>query len=161
MSRRLRLSALVLAALVLPMGGCADPVAPRALGPADLAAEYRATVPASGGAPTFGTFTLTTTENGVSTDHAARGAEVRLVLRADGTTAGRFYVPPVAVLGGEDEGIDADLTGTWTLRDSVITLAHPADTFLREMPLTVRGTDRLEGDRTFGRVRVRLVLRRQ
>ena len=39
-------------------------------------------------------------------------------------------------------------------------LSHGADTFLRDMPLTVND-NRLEGERTFGNVRVRVVLARR
>ena len=125
-----------------------------------LSATYIATVPASGSAA-FGTLVLSTTENGVSVDHAARGAEIRLALASDGTTSGSLHIPNVTLDDSEEPvTFDANLAGAWSLTGNTITLSHDADTFLRDMPLTVKG-DRLEGDRTFGGVRVRLSLVRQ
>jgi len=57
------------------------------------------------------------------------------------------------------EGFDGDLAGTWTLSGTTVRLQHAADTFLRDMPLTVAG-NQLTGDATFSGVRVRLVLQR-
>jgi hypothetical protein len=105
----------------------------------------------------FGAIELTTVANGVTVDWVAAGAQVELELRRDGTTAGHVVVPE-ADDGQED--FEADLTGTWTISGNTIQLSHSADTFLRDMPLTVRA-GALEGDETFGDVRVRLVLARR
>jgi hypothetical protein len=155
-----RATAALLLALSLAFAACSDAVSPRPFGRLDVVGEYMARTVA-GSAPTLGTLVLSTTENGVTTDHVARGAEVRLVLRLDGTTSGWLRIPALPSAPGQEAGaLDEDLTGTWTLRDSTVTLVHEADTFLRDMPLTVRG-ERLEGDRAFGAVRVRLVLARR
>lgn len=123
-----------------------------------LSGSYVASLPATGGSA-FGSLTFTTTEGGVTVDRVAEGAEIKLVLAADGTTSGSLFVPN-ADPEAPGESFTADLTGTWSVAGNVITLTHGADTFLRDMPLTVKG-DRLEGDRTFGNVRVRLSLVRQ
>ncbi|HUQ84680.1 MAG TPA: hypothetical protein VM076_26250 [Gemmatimonadaceae bacterium] len=147
--------------IALSILACSD-----ANGPADkltreeLSGSYVAKVPATGGAA-FGTLVLSTTQNGVTVDHVAQGAEIRLALASNGATSGSLHVPNVE-LGDSKEPVtfDANLAGTWSLDGNTITLSHDADTFLRDMPLTVKG-DRLEGDRTFGGVRVRLSLVRQ
>jgi hypothetical protein len=105
-----------------------------------------------------GTYTatqLTTTEGGTITNQLAAGASITLTLNANGTTSGRFIVP-----GAPEE----DLTGTWTLRGSIVNLSHSADTFLRDTAFQVRGNT-LVGDETFASwtatVRVRVTLTKQ
>jgi len=145
---RSRLATLLVAVPLL--GACDSPVAPPELTHAQLAGSYAAET-------SYGSLTLTTTADGVTTNWLAAGARVELELRADGSTAGRLYIPG-ADKGGAD--MDESLAGSWTLKGTTIQLAHEADTFLRDMPLTVHA-DRLEGDSTFGGVRVRLVLVRR
>jgi hypothetical protein len=110
-----------------------------------------------GASGTFGAYTLTTVDNGDVTDRLDAGASISLRLNADGTTEGELFVP-----GGNEDGSDfeANLAGTWHLAGNIVTLEHDADTFLRDMPLTMV-VDRLEGDRAFGGTRVRLTLQRQ
>jgi hypothetical protein len=97
---------------------------------------------------------FTVTESGGTTDILATGGSITLTLTAAGATSGRLFVP-----GGAEDGsdFDEDLTGTWTLRDSTVTLDHDADTFLRDMSLTVRG-QQLIGQETFSDVTVSVVL---
>jgi hypothetical protein len=136
---------LALAALI----GCAgDPTSPPSPGGAT---SYVAIVPASAGITAYGSLVVTSTQNGVTTPVDVSGTQIHLVLSADSSTSGRLFVP------GTTAGIDADLAGTWSRTGDVVTLRHAADTFLRDMPLTVRG-DELVGDETFGSVRVRLTL---
>jgi hypothetical protein len=142
------------ALLAFALAGCSasgDPTFPAS---GSLAASYITTVPASAGAPSFGSFLVTTTANGVTTDRVVTGAEIRLVLAADGSTSGHLFVPAD---GGGTANFDADLAGTWSATGDVVTLRHAADTFLRDMPLAVRDGS-LVGDSTFGNVRVRLTL---
>jgi hypothetical protein len=110
-----------------------------------------------GASGAFGAYTFTTVDSGVVTDWMEAGASISLRLNTDGTTEGELFVP-----GADEDGSDfeANLTGTWQLAGGAVTLEHDADTFLREMPLTVVG-GRLEGDRTFDGTRVRLTLQRQ
>lgn len=107
---------------------------------------------------TFGAVVFTTQEPGGSetVDWLARGASIRLVLNADMTTTGRLFVPGADEDGGD---IDEDLVGTWSLHGGVVRLSHEADTFLRDLDLTVDG-NRLVGEHTWSRtVHVELVRR--
>jgi hypothetical protein len=104
------------------------------------------------GSYTATTFTVTGT--GGTTNVLAAGGSISLTLAAAGTTSGRLFVPG----GGEGSGdFDEALTGTWTLQDSTVTLDHDADTFLRDMTLTVRG-QQLVGQETFVDVTIAVVL---
>jgi hypothetical protein len=134
--------------------GCSESTAPGDVTMQSVAGSYAA-APAASGTPTFGALTFTTTATGATANQLARGARVQLVLAPGGTTAGRLVVPG----NGAEEGLDADLAGTWTLSGTTVRLQHAADTFLRDMPLTVAG-NQLTGDATFSGVRVRLVLQR-
>lgn len=93
----------------------------------------------------FGAFTITTTGPGAdqTIEWVALGAFVRLDLRADGTTSGRFFVPGVSD-DGDGGDLDEDLTGTWTVTAGIVRLAHDADTVLRDMDFELSG-DRLVG----------------
>jgi hypothetical protein len=107
-------------------------------------------------ADTYGAFSFTTTEGGQTTDWLEKGAFVLLELNADGTTAGRLFVPEADEDGSD---LDEDLAGTWTISAGRVLLSHSADTFLRDMSFAFRaGT--MEGDESFGGVRVRLTLAR-
>jgi hypothetical protein len=92
---------------------------------------------------------LNTTEAGTTTNQLASGASIALTLNANGTTSGRWP--------GQ---LDADLAGTWSLNGNTVRLSQPADTFLRDMDLRVRGNT-LVGDQTFGSTRVQLTLTKQ
>ena len=120
---------------VLRAGSAASP------GTSAVAGTYRATL-------------FTMEEAGVTTDWLALGASVTLVLNADGTTAGRVFVPGGGQAGSD---FDVDLTGNWKLDGTTLVLDHAAETFLRQMPLSVEGS-RLSGAHTFGVVTVRLAL---
>jgi hypothetical protein len=93
-------------------------------------------------------------------DMLSGGASVLLTLTGDGATSGTIFAP-----GGGDGGEDvsAPLDGTWAYASPILTLDHPADTFLRDMPLTATdsgGTIHLWGEETFGGETVRLILTR-
>lgn len=106
----------------------------------------------------FGAVVLTTTRpDGTETvDWLAKGASIRLNLHEDMTTSGRLYIPDADEDGGD---IDEDLTGTWTLQGTRVSLDHEADTFLRDMDLFFDG-DRLEGEETWSvTIRVELLRR--
>jgi hypothetical protein len=130
---------------------CSDATAPMQR----LSGTYEASQ--SAGPSPSGTFT--TTEGGVTTDWLAQGAEVRLTLRPDGTTAGRLFIPDVNADREPEQGanFEQDLAGTWSVSGNVVVLDHDADTFLRNMSFHVRGS-RLEGQKVFGDVTVNLVL---
>lgn len=98
--------------------------------------------------------TFTTITDGNTVDWLAAGASLRITLAPNGTTSGRLIIP-----GGDEDGgdLDEDLSGTWTLEDGTIRFSQSADTFMRDMPFTI-GDGRLSGDRTFGDVRIQVVL---
>lgn len=98
--------------------------------------------------------TFSVTEQGSTRDLLQEGGAIALTLAADGTTSGEAVVPPESASG---EPTVQDLTGTWSLSGSTVSLSLTADTFLRDVSLTV-GPDRLSGDRDFSGVRVRVVL---
>jgi len=128
----------LLAVLVAAACGDGDPGAP--------------TVPRVAGS--YVAVVFTATSEGQTLDLLALGASLEITLSTDGRTAGRLFVPE-----GEEDGSDfeADLAGTWTLEGDTVRFSHDADTFVRDMPFHVRD-GRLEGDRTFGDSRVRVVL---
>jgi len=159
MSTNLLSRSCILIGAALAITACGDANGPEVLSSEELSGSYVTAVPTSNGTA-FGSLVFTTTENGVAIDRTARGAEIRLTLGRDGTTAGSLVIPDVEGESGDLETFTADLTGTWQLDGSIVHLDHKADTFLRDMPLTVKG-DRLEGDRTFGDVRVRVALVRR
>lgn len=134
-----------LAALALPACGDDSPAGPPTQ--ESVAGVYQASAGRSGAM-------LEVTQLGQTVDYLAAGTTVRLELKADGSTAGRLFVP-----GGDEDGgdFDADLTGTWTLHGDTVRLSHAADTFLRDMPFVV-SRNQLTGDHSFGGIRVRVSL---
>jgi hypothetical protein len=132
----------------LGISACDDVVEPADITRADITKTYSAAL-------------LTTTTNGITTNHIAAGASLNITLRADGTTAGRVFVPDMGEDGGD---FDASLDGQFTFDDvnDVIAFQHSADTFLQDMTLTARAFDggiQLEGEETFPPTVVRLILR--
>lgn len=123
-----------LAGIVLALAACDNPAASAAR---SAAGTYQAR-------------TFQVVADGEGADLLAGGARIDLELRRDGTTAGRLLVPGLDEDGGD---MDESLAGSWTQRGDTVRLQHAADTFLRDMPLLVRGR-RLEGDHTFGGTRV-------
>lgn len=103
--------------------------------------------------------TLFTVQDGATPaeDLIAGGGLITLTLRTDRTTSGRLFVPGGGEMG---QDFDVDLAGTWTLDGTIVTLDHAADTFLRDMPLTV-ANNRLEGQHIFGSATVSVELERQ
>ena len=121
--------------------GSDDPTGPAM---ADVAGSYDATV-------------FTGSALGTSHDLLADGASIHLVLTEDGTSSGHLFVPATEFTG---EAVDADLAGSWTLDGTTVTLTQSTDTFLRDVPLTVDGTQ-LVGNQTIQGVTVHVVLERQ
>jgi hypothetical protein len=143
-SRFSRFAVILLAAAA---AACESGTAPDAMPP--LAGSYAAVAG-------HGAFTVTSAGSGSTTDLIAEGGRIELDLHPNGITSGRLHVP------ADDDGgdFDADLIGTWARSGDLVLLSHAADTFLRDMPLAIRG-DRLEGDQAFGGSRVRVVLVRR
>lgn len=152
------LAIIILAALLATLAACSDD-GPGGLDEridSALVGSYAAGAAETGG---FGAIVFTADTASISRDLIEEGASIRLELRADGATAGRLFVPDIAVPDGSND-FEADLAGTWRVDDDVLTLDQPADTFLRDMPFVVED-DRLVGDERFGGVHVRVVLVRQ
>jgi len=92
--------------------------------------------PGSGAAGAYAATAFTLSQGGPEEDLLAQGSAVTLTLLADGTTTGHMFVPG-ALTGGAD--FDEDLDGTWTQNGDAVRLQHSADTFLRDIDLTVSG----------------------
>lgn len=101
--------------------------------------------------------TFVTTADGQTVDRLAEGASVTITLTADGVTSGHLFAP-----GAEEDGSDfeADLAGTWSLRNDTVEFSHEADTFMRDMSFEVED-DRLSGDEAFLDERIQIVLRKR
>lgn len=108
--------------LALTAAACADdPLSPEER----VAGEYTAT-------------TLTVNQGGATFDALQTGARLDIILRENGTTTGRLFVPQ----GDEDGGdFEADLTGTFTVSEDGqrVTFDQAADTFIRDVEFTVQG----------------------
>jgi len=94
---------------------------------------------------------LTTIASGAPSDELAKGGGIELVLRPDGTTAGRVRIGDV---------LDADLTGTWTMSGSTVSFNHQADTFLRDMSFELEGATMVGDSPTFDGTRIEVTLGR-
>lgn len=101
--------------------------------------------------------TLMRTANGQTVDQLANGASVTITLSADGLTSGRLFVP-----GAEEDGSDfeADLAGTWSLRNETVEFSHEADTFIRDMSFEVED-GQLLGDEVFPDERIQIMLQKR
>jgi hypothetical protein len=82
------------------------------------------------------------------------GGSLTLTLNADGKTSGHLFLPGGAPGGGD---LDADMAGSWLLIGHTVLLGQAAETFVREMDFTA-DLDRLAGDKSFGALRVIIVL---
>ena len=149
-------------ALLLCLGAsfaCSDPNGPDVLPMAAVAGTYQAVRSSHGsdvGALAF------TTDDGVKTNWLERGAEIDLVLHANGVTTGRLFIPDFNGETGEPEpgsSFEADLAGSWSIAEGRVRLDHSADTFLRDMDFSVNA-ERLVGAMTFSDVQVEVILQR-
>ena len=86
----------------------------------------------------------------------ATGASIQITLAADGGTTGRMVIP--------GDGVDADLTGSWSLKNDRVSLSHRADTFLRDVDFVAavwpKGAT-LDGLATFNGTKVAVTLVRE
>ena len=102
--------------------------------------------------------TMDREEGGVVVDMVIEGAELGMTLTSEGQTLGRLFIP-ARITGGEDE--EYDLTGTWQLNGTTVTVDQEADTFLRDMSFEVAVGDKfMSGEETFGPVKMTVVLAR-
>ena len=143
--RRLGL-VLALAVSVPALAACENEeiTEPTAITMASLAGTYTAT-------------TFTTTRDGSSTNVLADGATLRITLLPTGATTGLLMVPGA---GENGAAFEADLAGTFTLSDGVVSFTHAADTFVRDIDFTVAGNGSLLGTGTFDGTTITVILER-
>jgi hypothetical protein len=89
---------------------------------------------------TYSATTVTLAEAGGSTDLLAEGVVISLVLTAGGTTTGSMTVPAAYSESGEEEILSLNGTYTYDATTGIATLAHAADTFLRDTTWHAKGT---------------------
>jgi len=95
--------------------------------------------------------TFRTDSAGTTKDWVAGGASLSLILSPGGHVGGELTMPADTVV------FYALLDGTWTLTGTTVHFSQSADTFVRDMDW-IASENRLSGDKTFGAVRVRVVL---
>jgi len=95
--------------------------------------------------------TFRTDSAGTTKDWVAGGASLDLILSPGGHVGGELTMPVDTVV------FYALLDGTWTLTGTTVHFSQSADTFVRDMDW-IASENRLSGDKTFGAVRVRVVL---
>jgi hypothetical protein len=103
---------------------------------------------------------FTTTGTSGQRNELNAGSTVVLNLAANGTTSGHLHIAPT----NTDPAIDADLAGTWHQTGNVVTFTQTADTFIRDLQLTlvqdvVNGWT-LVGDQNFSGTNVKITLKR-
>jgi hypothetical protein len=97
--------------------------------------------------------TFTIDSAGTSRDLLAAGASLDVLLLPFGDVVGQLNLP------GDTTMAFVSLNGSWTLTGNTVRFTQTSDTFVRDMDW-IAGKDRLSGDKTFGAVRVRVVLKR-
>ena len=100
---------------------------------------------------------FTADSGGTSRDLVAAGATLELLLLPFGDVVGALNVPPNPP---DTATFYASMNGRWALAGNKVRFTQDADSFVRDV-VWVADEDRLSGDKTFGAVRVRVVLRRQ
>jgi hypothetical protein len=93
---------------------------------------------------TYQATTLTLTEASGDTDMLAEGVVISLVLTPAGATTGSMTVPAAYSESGEEEILSLIGTYAYNAKTGIVTLAHPADTFLRDVTWHAKET-RLNG----------------
>ena len=92
---------------------------------------------------------FSTDSAGVHKDWVTAGASMEILLTPLGDVIGQLIVP----------GDTISMLGTWELSGNTVNFTQDGDTFVRDMDW-IAGKDHLSGDKTFGAVRVRVVLKR-
>jgi len=100
---------------------------------------------------------FTTDNAGTSRDLFAAGATLELIILPFGDVVGALNVPPIPP---DTAMFYASMNGTWALTGNKVRFTQDADSFVRDLDW-IADKDRLSGDKTFGAVRVRVVLNRQ
>ena len=100
---------------------------------------------------------FTTDNAGTSRDLFAAGATLELIILPFGDVVGALNVPPIPP---DTTMFYASMNGSWALTGNKVRFTQDADSFVRDLDW-IADKDRLSGDKTFGAVRVRVVLKRQ
>jgi len=93
-----------------------------------------------------------TDSGGVHKDWVAAGAQLELLLSPLGDVVGHLSIPM------DTTTFLADMFGTWTLSGKTVHFTQDADSFVRDMDWLAADKNLLSADKTFGDVRVRVVL---
>ena len=95
-------------------------------------------------------------------DELAAGSTVTLNLAANGTTSGHLHIAPTSP--SASDSFDADLAGTWDQSGNVVTFTQTADSFVRDLRLTLQQDPAdgwvLVGDQNFSGTNVKITLKR-
>lgn len=137
MARTARNTALALIMALVAVACSDDPVRPDPPTMTKVAGTYVAS-------EKTGKLTLIS-EDDEEIDLLAEGAEIKIELDKDGTASGRIFVPAV---GDDEEELEVDLDGSWTLKGDTVRLSHDTETFLHELSLRVKN-GKLEGSGKF------------
>ncbi len=121
--------------------GCATPLGPKSF---KVTGDYSLRI-------------LSVIDSAGTHDLVARGAQFNVTLAMNGTTSGHLFLPGQGSDGGD---LDADMAGTWTYSNELITFSQDAPAFLPELPFEV-GQNRLSGDKSLQRMWVRIVLTKE
>jgi hypothetical protein len=108
----------------------------------------------------YNAITFVTTGSAGQRDELAAGGSLQLELKPDHTSAGHLHI----AASSNSPVFDADMAGTWTASGNVVTVSQAADTFVRNMPLTlsldpVNGYV-LTGEKSFSSTLIQLTLKR-
>jgi hypothetical protein len=111
-------------------------------------------------AGSYNAITFVTTGSAGQRDELLAGGSLQLNLDPDHKTSGHLHV----AASSNSPVFDADMAGTWTASGDVVTVSQTADTFVRNMPLTlsldpVNGYV-LTGEKSFSSTLIQLTLKR-
>ena len=102
---------------------------------------------------------VTTPTGGSARNELQAGSTLALNLNSNGTTSGHLHI----AANGSNPVFDADMAGTWSLQGNVVEITQAADTFVRDIVLTVQRVGNavsLIGDQVFSGTRINLTVAR-
>jgi hypothetical protein len=109
----------------------------------------------------YSAISFVTTGSSGQRNEITSGSTLQLVLAPNGATSGHLHI----AASNATPAFDADMAGTWTASGNVVTISQAADTFVRDMPLTLSADPVngwiLSGDKIFSGTRVQLTLQWQ
>ena len=103
---------------------------------------------------------VTTPTNGSARNELQAGSTLAISLNSNGTTSGHLHL----AANGTTPVFDADLAGTWSVNGDLVTFTQAADTFVKDLALTIQQIGGnvviLVGDQVFSGTRINLTLGR-